>query len=84
MEILYDIEGILPNGEPARLKAQLSHPKGQSYLTAIGVAIAIETMTGAIGQQPNNGIYLPSGLLSSEHVIDRLKQAGAKLEEVFI
>lgn len=82
MEILYEIEGILPNGETASLKAQLSHPKGQSYLTALGVAIAIEPLTGSVGEKPANGIYLPSGLLSPEHVVARLRKTGAIFEEV--
>lgn len=82
VEIVYEIEGVLPSGESAGLKAQLSHPKGQSYLTALGVAIAIETLTGAVGKTPANGIYLPSSLLSPEHVVARLKEAGAMLEEV--
>lgn len=82
VEILYEIEGILPNGETASLKAQLTHPKGQSYLTALGVAIAIETLTGSVGEKPANGIYLPSGLLSPAHVVTRLKETGAVLEEV--
>ncbi len=82
VEIVYEIEGSLPNGETVHLKAQLTHPKGQSYLTALGVAIAIETLAGALGQKPANGIYLPSSLLSPEHVVARLKEAGATLKEV--
>ena len=80
VEILYEIEGVLPDGETASLKAQLTHPKGQSYLTALGVAIAIETLTGAVGEKPANGVYLPSSLLSPEHVVARLQEAGATLD----
>ncbi|KKO72004.1 hypothetical protein [Kerstersia gyiorum] len=80
VEIVYEIAGQLSDGEGTRLKAQLSHPLGQTVLTGIGVAVAIESLLGlAGGAAPAPGLYLPSTLIEPAHMIQRLQEAGAQL-----
>lgn len=81
VEVVYEITGKLKTGEDTSFKAQLSHPKGQTVLTGIGVAVAIEVLTGLAGtQEVESGLYLPSTLIDPEHMVRRLKQAGATLQ----
>lgn len=84
VEIIYEIEGKSKLGEDTKRKVQLTHPLGQSYLTAVGVAVAIETLVGAVGVQPKNGIYLPSSLIDADHMRNRLIQSGAVIIETSI
>ncbi|MGU3577040.1 hypothetical protein ACLBWZ_16110 [Brucellaceae bacterium C25G] len=80
VEIIFEIDGKKNNGEYVLLKAQLTHPLGQSYLTAIGVAVAIETLVGKVGTAPTNGIYLPSNLIDPEHMVKRLTEMGTIID----
>lgn len=80
VDIVYEITGTLAGGEAATLKAQLSHPRGQTVLTGIGVAVGIEALLGLAGTghvQP--GLYLPSTLIDPAHMVRRLQEAGAEL-----
>lgn len=78
VEIVYDIDGILPGGQRDTIKAQLSHQKGQTALTALGVAVAIEMLAGKVtGRAVPAGIYMPSSLIPADHMFKRLQEGGA-------
>lgn len=80
VEIVYEITGMLADGERAELKAQLSHAGGQTALTGIGVAVGIEALLGWPGTGVvAPGLYLPSTLIDPAHMVRRLEQAGARL-----
>jgi len=78
VEIVYDIDGILPGGQRQKIKAQLSHQKGQTALTALGVAVAIEVLAGKVTGRPvPAGIHMPSSLIPVDHMVKRLQEGGA-------
>ncbi|MEI7240331.1 hypothetical protein WCU73_20765 [Pectobacterium brasiliense] len=80
VEIVYEITGTLSDGKAATLTAQLSHPRGQTVLTGIGVAVGIEALLGLASDGPvAPGLYLPSTLINPAHMVRRLKEAGAEL-----
>lgn len=80
VEVVYEITGTLTNGEHANVVAQLSHPRGQTVLTGIGVAVAIESLLGLPGARAvPPGLYLPSTLIDPTHMLQRLRETGAEL-----
>lgn len=80
VDIVYQIAGTLLDGSAATLKAQLSHPRGQTVLTAIGVAVGIEALLGlASAGSVEPGLYLPSTLIDPVHMVRRLRETGAEL-----
>lgn len=81
VEILYEIDGILVNGKHESVSFQLTHPKGQSYLTAVGVAAGIESM---LMNTEKTGLYLTSQKINPEMMIERLERTGARLQPVKI
>lgn len=79
-EVLYEATGTLKSGQRVTRRAQLSHARGQTWMTSIGLAVGIESLIGLAGRpaaQP--GIYLSSGLISPSHLMNRLTQFGALL-----
>ncbi|MEQ9899839.1 hypothetical protein ABRP59_09380 [Pectobacterium punjabense] len=81
VEILYEIDGILSSGQRESAAFQLTHPEGQSYLTAVGVAVGIESM---LMNSEKTGLYLTSQKINPELMIERLEQTGARLQQVEI
>lgn len=79
VEVSYEIDGTAQDGSSRRLKAQMSHLDGQSALTAIGVAIGIETL---VSKPLRNGLYLPTTAFDAEHFVSRLKDAGTTIEVI--
>lgn len=79
IEIIYELDGIFPDGEAGSLKFQLTHPKGQAYLTAVGVAVGIESL---MLNNPHKGMYLPSQEIDPERMMSRLVQSGALLKSL--
>ncbi|MER2298477.1 MAG: hypothetical protein ABS956_13420 [Pseudomonas sp.] len=78
VEIIYEISGLLTDGEAATVTVQLSHPRGQTVLTGIGVAVGIEELLGLREDKATPpGLYLPSTLIAPPHMTSRLKEAGA-------
>jgi len=81
VEVLYEIDGILANGVRDNIRIQLTHPEGQSFMTAVGVAVGIESM---LLNPKNTGIYLTSQKISPDLMIERLIQTGAILQKINI
>lgn len=79
VDIAYEITGRMAGGETATLTAQLSHPRGQTVLTGIGVAVGIEALLGFASREiVEPGLYLPSTLINPAHMVKRLRTAGAE------
>lgn len=78
VDVIYEFDGILPNGESGSLKFQMSHPKGQAFMTAVGVAVGIESL---LLDEESPGIYLTSRKISTELMISRLIQSGVSFHQ---
>lgn len=74
VEIVYEIEGTLNDGQKGMMRFQLTHPEGQAYLTATGVAVGIESL---LQEEDNPGLYLTSQKIEPELMLSRLIQSGA-------
>lgn len=79
VEIIYEIEGTHTDGRDGTLKFQLTHPKGQAFLTAVGVAVGIESL---LQEQECPGLYLTSQKINPELMLSRLLQSGAILSRL--
>lgn len=80
-DVVYDVTGTLNDGRRVFRRAQLSHAKGQTWLTSAGLAVGIEALVG-LGGLPaaRPGVHLTSGLIPPAHMMKRLKELGATLE----
>lgn len=76
VEIVYEMDGLLPGGERGSLTFQLTHPEGQSFLTAVGVAAGTESL---LRHTAGTGIFLSSQIIPVELMMDRLIRTGARL-----
>ncbi|MCS3429547.1 hypothetical protein [Klebsiella sp. BIGb0407] len=74
VEIIYEIEGTFNDGQEGMIRFQLTHPEGQAYLTATGVAVGIESLLQGEGIP---GLYLTSQMIDPELMLSRLVQSGA-------
>lgn len=79
VEIIYEIEGTFTDGQDGMLKFQLTHPEGQTFLTAAGVAVGIESL---LQNDKNPGLYLTSQKIDPEFMLSRLVQSGAILSSL--
>lgn len=80
-DVVYDVTGTLKDGRKVSRRAQLSHPKGQTWLTSAGLAVGIEALLGLGGlPRARPGLYLTSGLIPSNHMMTRLIALGSTLE----
>lgn len=79
VEIIYEIEGTHTDGLDGTLKFQLTHPKGQAFLTAVGVAVGIESL---LQEEKCPGLYLTSQKINPEFMLSRLLQSGAILSRL--
>lgn len=79
-EIIIELSGEDKAGQPLRTRHALIHPQGQIPLTALGVTMIIERLTG-LNQQPSvkPGLYFPYQLLESTTYFSRLEQMGGEL-----
>ncbi|MEH2921304.1 hypothetical protein ACFFL1_10610 [Samsonia erythrinae] len=73
VEIVYEMDGTLHNGKSGTLNFQLTHPEGQSFLTALGVAVGIESLLQKVNAP---GLYLSSQVIPAELMMERLTQSG--------
>ena len=79
VEVIYEIEGTFTDGQDGILKFQLTHPEGQAFLTAVGVAVGIESL---LLNDKNPGLYLTSQKIAPELMLSRLVQSGAILSSL--
>lgn len=80
-DVVYDVTGTLKDGRRVFRRAQLSHAKGQTWLTSAGLAVGIEALVGLGGlEAARPGVHLTSGLIPPSHMMRRLKELGATLK----
>lgn len=70
---------MFTDGQEGMLKFQLTHPGGQAFLTAVGVAVGIESL---LQDEENPGLYLTSRKIDPELMLSRLVQSGAILSRL--
>lgn len=79
-EILIEISGTDPEGNPLAMRFAVVHPGGQMPLTGLGVAMVLESLTGLGGQAPTPpGLYFPYQLLDTGTYFARLQQIGGSI-----
>ncbi|MGV9454489.1 saccharopine dehydrogenase [Streptomyces sp. NPDC003635] len=81
LEVRIDLEGVAEGGEPLSRSRCLIHPEGQSPLTALGVALGVERLTGLRGEAVPPGIHTPEALVDSGYAALRLAEVGATFVE---
>ncbi|MDN3557499.1 NAD(P)-dependent oxidoreductase [Halomonas maura] len=79
-EILIELAGEDPAGQPLRTRHAVTHPEGQMPPTGLGVALLLERLTGLDGDPtPPAGLYFPYQLLDSQRYFERFEQAGGEI-----
>lgn len=79
-EILIELSGEDPTGQPLRTRHAVVHPAGQMPLTGLGVAMLLERLLSLDGQPAvPAGLYFPYQLLDSVAYLARLDQMGGKV-----
>lgn len=79
-EILIELTGIDAANAPFRSRHAVFHPGGAAPLTAIGVSMLIERLTGLDGNPATKpGLYFPYQVLDHAAYLARLEQDGGKL-----
>lgn len=79
-EIIIELSGTDHDGQTLRTRHAVFHPGGAAPLTAIGVTMILERLTGLDGQEPTPpGLYFPYQLLDSGTYLHRLEAAGGSL-----
>lgn len=79
-EIIIELTGIDAEGTPQRSRHAVCHPGGAAPLTALGVSMLLERLTGLDGKpvtQP--GLFFPYQVLDHASYLARLEQEGGKL-----
>ncbi len=76
-EIVIELAGEDHEGRPLRTRYAVVHPQGAAPLTAIGIAMVLERLTGLDGKPPTTpGLYFPYQLLDPATYFARLNDAG--------
>ncbi|MBC7924003.1 MAG: NAD(P)-dependent oxidoreductase [Ferruginibacter sp.] len=76
-EIVIELAGEDPAGQPLRTRHAVVHPEGQMPLTGLGVAMVLERLLGLDGNPAvPAGLYFPYQLLNPTNYFARLKQIG--------
>ena len=82
-EILIELAGEDHAGRPLRTRHAVVHPQGAMPLTALGVAMILERLTGLDGRPPTApGLYFPHQLLDCAAYLARLKQIGGTITQL--
>jgi hypothetical protein len=82
-EIIIELAGKDHDGRPRRTRHAVIHPEGQMPLTGLGVALALERLTGLDGMPPTSpGLYFPYQLLDPAAYFARLTQIGGEIREL--
>jgi len=82
-EIIIELVGEDPKGEPLQTRHALIHPEGAAPLTGLSVAMIVERLIGLDGQSPTPpGLYFPYQLLDATAYLERLKQEGGTLRKL--
>lgn len=79
-EIIIELAGSDHSGKPARSRHALFHPGGAAPLTALGVSLILERLTGLDGMPATPpGLYFPYQILDHTAYLDLLQEEGGKL-----
>jgi hypothetical protein len=79
-EIVLSLRGEDQDGRPMRARQAIFHPGGAAPLTALGVSMILERLTGLDGGQPTlPGLYFPFQIIDHASYLDRLKANGGEL-----
>lgn len=79
-EIIIELFGQDRAGQMLRTRHAVFHPGGAAPLTAMGVAMILERLTGLDGRKPSPpGLYFPYQLLEPATYLHRLEAAGGRL-----
>ncbi|WP_205717646.1 hypothetical protein [Actinomadura soli] len=77
-EVLIDLKGNGPSGDPLRIRRHLFHPAGQRPLTALGV----ERPLGLRGEPACPGLHTPEALLDPALTVERMTAIGTTFATV--
>jgi hypothetical protein len=76
-EIIIELSGRDHSGQSLRTRHAVFHPQGAAPLTALGVSMLLERLTGLDGSQPTPaGLYFPFQVLDPSVYLTRLNEAG--------
>lgn len=79
-EIVVELGGEDHAGQSLRTRHAVVHPQGAAPLTALGVSMILERLTGLDGSSPTApGLYFPFQVLDHAAYLARLKVAGVSL-----
>jgi hypothetical protein len=79
-EIIIELGGMDHAGRALRTRHAVVHPQGAAPLTALGVSMILERLTGLGGGSPTAaGLYFPFQVLDHAVYLGRLKAAGVSL-----
>ncbi|UIJ72674.1 NAD(P)-dependent oxidoreductase [Aurantimonas sp. HBX-1] len=79
-EIVIELSGQDHAGQALRTRHAVFHPQGAAPLTALGVSMLIERLTGLDGNPPTPaGLYFPFQVLDPSAYLSKLKAAGGDL-----
>jgi len=79
-EIIIEMSGEGHDGQPLRLRQAVVHPQGQRPLTAAGVTLLTERVTGLDGRPaPAPGLYFPYQLIDFDTWYARIQKTGGQL-----
>ena len=79
-EIIIELAGENQEGQPLRTRHAVVHPEGAGPLTALGIAMLLERLTGLDGKSATPaGLYFPYQLLEPAAYLARLKQIGGTI-----
>ena len=75
--IMITLTGETTEGSVRRVRHALVHPQGQAPLTALGVVMMLERLTGRDGKPvPLAGLYFPEQLVDPAAYLHRLEAIG--------
>lgn len=79
-EIIIEMAGEDHDGRPLRTRHGVFHPGGAAPLTALGVSMILERLTGLDGKAPTPaGLYFPFQVLDHERYLSRLQAEGGSI-----
>lgn len=79
-EIIISLAGEGHDGRPFQSRHAVFHPGGAAPLTALGVSMILERLTGLDGRAPTSpGLYFPFQVIDHGAYLKRLKAAGGDL-----
>ncbi|WP_315762539.1 NAD(P)-dependent oxidoreductase [Sphingomonas sp. Y38-1Y] len=79
-EIIIELSGIDPAGDPIRSRHAVFHPGGAAPLTALGISMVLERLAGLDGNPPTPaGLFFPYQIIDHGDYLDRLAQEGGQL-----